>query len=163
MFLLIFSLFMRLIGVSARSNGGYTHIGNTTQMGTYDWIALQALILVPFEETWWILNDLYEHTLETGFDMFFKPYQIASLDLLWHSDEQLSSRQVWEKVNEILPETISRASIINFLNASVEHGLLDYVETTGKGGYRRLYTAKLTKPEASNYLKEIVKEKLATL
>ena len=100
---------------------------------------------------------------ETGFEMFFKPYQIASLDLLWNNDEHMSSREVWEKVNEILPGTISRASIINFLNASVENGLLNYMETTGKGGYRRLYTSKLSKVETSKYLSEIVTNQLETL
>ena len=100
---------------------------------------------------------------ETGLEMFFKPYQILSLDLLWNSEEQLSSREVWVKVNDMLPGTISRASIINFLNASVENGLLNYVEITGKGGYRRLYTSKLSKEETSNYLSEIVKERLQTL
>ena len=100
---------------------------------------------------------------ETGFEMFFKPYQIASLDLIWESNEHLSSRMVWEKVNDVLPGTISRASIINFLNASVENGLLDYIETTGKGGYRRLYTSKLSKLETTKYLSEIVAERLQTL
>ena len=107
--------------------------------------------------------DLVLDLSEKGFEMFFKPYQIASLDLLWNSDEQLSSRMVWERVNETLPGTISRASIINFLNASVDNGLLDYVETTGKGGYRRLYTSRLSKPETSKYLSKIVHERLQTL
>ena len=100
---------------------------------------------------------------ETGLEMFFKPYQIISLDILWNSEETLSSRQVWEQANEQLPGTISRASIINFLNASVENGLLDYVETTGKGGYRRLYSSKLSKPETSTFLSGIVKDRLQTL
>ena len=107
--------------------------------------------------------DLMLDLSETGFEMFFKLYQIASLDLLWSSDEHLSSREVWEKVNEVLPGTISRASIINFLNASVENGLLDYVETTGKGGYRRLYTPKLSKDETTEYLSKIVTDQLQTL
>jgi predicted transcriptional regulator len=107
--------------------------------------------------------DLILDLSETGLDMFFKPYQIVSLDLLWNSEENLSSRQVWEKVNEQLEGTISRASIINFLNASVEHGLLNYVEITGKGGYRRIYSAKLSKPETSKYLSDKVTELLQTL
>jgi len=107
--------------------------------------------------------DLILDLSETGFEMFFKPYQIASLDLLWNSNEHLSSREVWEKVNQALPGTISRASIINFLNASVENGLLEFKETTGKGGYRRLYTPKLSKDETSKYLSKIVKEQLQTL
>ena len=47
--------------------------------------------------------------------------------------------------------------------ALVEHGLLNYVETTGKGGYRRLYSAKFTKLETSTFLSERVNERLLTL
>jgi len=100
---------------------------------------------------------------KTGLDMFFKPYQVIALNILWNSRDPLSSRQVWEQANMQLPGSISRASIINFLNASVEKGLLDYVETTGKGGYRRLYSSKLTKPETSTFLSERVNERLLTL
>jgi predicted transcriptional regulator len=107
--------------------------------------------------------DLNLDLSETGLGMFFKPYQVASLDLLWNSEETLSSRQVWEKVNEQISGTISRASIINFLNASVENELLDYKEITGKGGYRRLYTSKMTKTETSKFLSEVVLDCLQTL
>ena len=107
--------------------------------------------------------DLSLDLSETGLAMFFKPYQIASLDILWNSEEPLLSRQVWEQVNEKLTGSISRASIINFLNASVEHGFLNYSETTGKGGYRRIYSSKFSKPEASTYLTEKVTERLQTL
>jgi Fe2+ or Zn2+ uptake regulation protein len=107
--------------------------------------------------------DLTLDLTEKGLEMFFKPYQIASLELLWNHKETLSSRQVWDQVNEVLPDTISRASIINFLNASVENGLLDFVETTGKGGYRRLYSPKLSKNETSEYLSKIVTDQLQTL
>ena len=107
--------------------------------------------------------DLVMDLTKTGLDMLFKPYQVTALNILWSSSNPLSSRQVWEQANEQLPGTISRASIINFLNASVEKGLLDYVETTGKGGYRRLYSSKLTKPQTSTFLTEKVKESLQTL
>ena len=100
---------------------------------------------------------------KTGLDMFFKPYQVTALNVLWGSSTPQSSRQVWERVNEVLAEKISRASVINFLNASVEYGLLNFVETTGKGGYRRLYSSKLSRPETSVYLSEKVEERLQTL
>ena len=49
------------------------------------------------------------------------------------------SREVWSHVNKNLnPKTISRASIINFLNAIVDEGVLDYNEKSGKGGYQSL-------------------------
>lgn len=107
--------------------------------------------------------DLTLDLTETGLEMFFRPYQIEALELLWNTEETLSSRKVWEQVNEKLDGTISRASIINFLNASVENGLLDFVETTGKGGYRRLYTPKMSKVETSRYLSQIVQDQLKTL
>jgi Fe2+ or Zn2+ uptake regulation protein len=107
--------------------------------------------------------DLSLDLTETGLNMFFKPYQIEALNLLWNTDEHLSSRQVWEKVNQALPGTISRASIINFLNASVENGMLEFMETTGKGGYRRLYASKRSKDETAEYLSKIVKNQLQTL
>ena len=97
---------------------------------------------------------------ETGLAMFFRPYQSASLEILWNSDENLSALQVWEQVNEQLP--ISRASIINFLNASVDNGLLDFVEKKEKGG-GRIYSSKFTKPEAKTYLSKYVTERLQTL
>ena len=67
--------------------------------------------------------DLTLDLSETGLEMFFRPYQIEALELLWNTEETLSSRKVWEQVNQKLDGTISRASIINFLNASVENGL----------------------------------------
>ena len=116
-----------------------------------------SLIVVCWE------MDLNLDLSETGLGMFFKPYQVASLDLLWNSEETLSSRQVWEQVTEYIPGTISRARIINFLNASVENGLLDYTEITGKGGYRRLYSSKMSKPETNVFLSEVVRDRLQTL
>ena len=100
---------------------------------------------------------------EKGLAMFFRPYQVKTLELLWSTEKNLSSRQVWEKVNQELNGTIIRASIINFLNDSVENGFLDYVETSGKGGYRRLYTSKMPKDETIGYLSEEVKKRLQTL
>ena len=107
--------------------------------------------------------DLVMDLTKTGLDMFFKPYQVAALKILWSSRNHLSSRQVWEQANEQLPGTISRASIINFLNASVDNGFLNYAETTGKGGYRRLYSSKLDKSETSTFLSQIVMDCLETL
>jgi Fe2+ or Zn2+ uptake regulation protein len=76
--------------------------------------------------------DLTLDLSETGLEMFFRPYQIEALELLWNTEETLSSRKVWEQVNEKLEGTISRASIINFLNASVENGLLSHI----RGGHQ---------------------------
>ena len=100
---------------------------------------------------------------KTGLDIFFKPYQITALRVLWNSNEPRSSREVWEEVNKNMAEGISRASIINFLNDSVDLGILDFTVTSGKGGYRRLYSSKLSRFQIKTFLSRMVQEKLQTL
>ncbi len=53
-------------------------------------------------------------------------------------------------------KTISRASIINFLNAMVDEGVLDYDERTGKGGYHRVYRPKLNETSFKKYVAQTV-------
>jgi len=91
--------------------------------------------------------------------MFFKPWQLQCLNTLRKKDKPISSREVWEPIKN----EISRASVINFLEDMTENTLLMKSETTGKGGYRRLYSAKMTKKETARYLRGIVKELLKTL
>ncbi len=82
-------------------------------------------------------------TSEESLRMILKDYQEAALRYIWRlGGEGASSRDVWVQVNEDLKgeRTISRASIINFLNAMVDEGMLNYTETTGKGGHRRIYS-----------------------
>lgn len=89
-----------------------------------------------------------------------KDYQAKTMELLWEGDE-FSSREVWKKVNERLsPNTISRASIINFLNDMVDDGILGYREITGKGGHRRIYSAGKSREQFWNWLITTINEKL---
>jgi hypothetical protein len=84
--------------------------------------------------------------LDTGKEnlrMFFKDWQVEALRYLWTVyPEGANSRKVWENVNDRLQGSISRASIINYLNAMVDDDLLTYTETTGKGGHHRVYYTK---------------------
>ena len=94
-------------------------------------------------------------TSNTGLAMVLKDYQEVALQYLWRLDgEGASSRDVWMQVNEDLKgqRTISRASIINFLNSMVDEGVLNYTETTGKGGHRRIYSAKLNEVRFKEYV-----------
>jgi predicted transcriptional regulator len=75
-----------------------------------------------------------------------RDYQQEALRFIWKSEGKgLTSRMVHSNVKERLDggKSISRASIINFLNAMVDEGVLDYVEETAKGGHRRVYSVKL--------------------
>ena len=89
--------------------------------------------------------DWVYYSKEQGLSTVFFNYEIEALHILWgRSGEYLTSREVWQQVSKKL--TISRASIINSLNRMTKSGVLDYKETTGKGGHRGLYAA--TKSEA---------------
>jgi len=79
---------------------------------------------------------------ETGLHTVFKHYQLEAMRLLWENHASFSTKDVWQHVNEALEpsmKTISRSSIINFLDTMEKEGFLEYTEITGKGGHRRLY------------------------
>jgi predicted transcriptional regulator len=89
-----------------------------------------------------------------GLYKVFRDYQVEALRVVWkRGDDGAISREVWSSVNEELGnKKISRASIINFLNAMVDEGILDYEEETGKGGYHRVYKPKLNEKEFKRFL-----------
>jgi len=80
--------------------------------------------------------------------MIFKNWQIESIRyLLRIQPEGANSRAVWTNVNNSFKGSISRASIINFLNNMVDEGLLVYEDATGKGGHHRVYRIRFTEQE----------------
>lgn len=91
-------------------------------------------------------------TSETGWRTILRDYCADLLEKFiseWGSPEpfEMISREAFDYENELLKpygRTISRASVINGLNDMVGMGLLTYRETTGKGGYHRIY--RLAKP-----------------
>lgn len=98
-----------------------------------------------------------------GLGKVLRDYQVEALRVVWARGEGgVSSREAWLRVNEALhgDKTISRASIINFLNAMVDEGVLGYRETTGKGGYRRIYSPRLDERGFKKYVAKTVIESL---
>jgi hypothetical protein len=90
---------------------------------------------------------------EKGLAKVLRDYQIKALRFAWEkSDEGVISREVWQHTNKVLVGTISRASIINFLNAMVDEGVLNYREESGKGGYHRVYFPKLDEREFKKHI-----------
>jgi len=79
---------------------------------------------------------------KTGLEKVLRDYQIEALKLIWGNiGEGLTSREVYEDVNKNLGgKSVSRASIINFLNAMCDERVLDFEEETCKGGMRRKYS-----------------------
>ncbi len=92
---------------------------------------------------------------EQGLAKVLREYQLESLKCVWENSEKgVVSREVHQYVNEKLDGSISRASVINFLNAMVDEGVLNYVEETGKGGYHRVYTPKFDEVGFRKYVAE---------
>jgi len=116
------------------------------------------------------------HRLNLGNErlaMIFKDWQIEVIRYLWGiQPDGANSRAVWTNANKSLNGSISRASIINFLNNMVDEGLLDYEDTTGKGGHHRVYRMGFTEQEfktqivtriVSKLLKEYPQETIKAL
>ena len=93
-----------------------------------------------------------------GLAKVFKDYQEEAVKFIWEvGDQGAISKEVWLKVNErLIDKTISRASIILFLNAMVDEGVLGYHEETGKGGYHRVYKPKLDESAFKKHLAQIM-------
>ena len=75
-------------------------------------------------------------------------YQQEALNSIWKNGEKgQTSRQTHEYVNGKIEGSISRASIINFLKAKADEGILDYEMHPGKGGMRPIYTPRMNESE----------------
>ena len=84
------------------------------------------------------------NTSLVGFNAVLRPWQLKAMQIVWGSPYGANSRTVCEKVNQkLVGETISRASVINFLEDMREMGIFSGEERTGKGGYHWVYFPKL--------------------
>ena len=88
-----------------------------------------------------------------GLSKVFRDYQIEALKSVWQNSEKgLNSREAYEYANGKIDDSISRASIINFLKTMADEGVLNYTERTGKGGYHRVYTPRLNESEFKTHV-----------
>ena len=94
---------------------------------------------------------------KNGLRKMLREYEELTLKYTWETgNEGIKSGPAWSVVNERLGEgkTISRSSIINFLNKMVDQGVLTWKEATGKGGYHKIYVVKLDETE---YIKNVLR------
>jgi hypothetical protein len=93
--------------------------------------------------------------LESGLRKTLKEYQELALRFVGEvGEEGANSGAIWRAVNERLGEdrSISRASVILFLNDMVDDGVLGFREATVRGGYHRVYVSKLDEKGYRKYL-----------
>ncbi len=83
----------------------------------------------------------FDHEKE-GLNKTLKEYEAVALRYVWSiGEEGVGSGKTWTTTNEGLEhgKTVSRASVIFFLNRMVDQGVLSYRTATGKGGHHRVY------------------------
>ncbi len=100
---------------------------------------------------------------ETGLRKTLREYQEIALRYIWEAgDEGAGSGKTWIHVNKQLKDgkSISRASVIFYLNRMVDEGVLGFRDATGKGGHHRIY---ITKLDESGYKKYIVRTLLESV
>lgn len=100
---------------------------------------------------------------KSGLEKVLTDYEIEALRVVWGSpDNGFTSREVHVRVNEALEgiKTISRSSIINFLNDMCDECVLNYEEETCKGGSRRKYSPRLDEDGFKRYIAKMVFESL---
>ena len=100
---------------------------------------------------------------ETGLRKTLREYQEIALRYIWSlDDEGAGSGKTWEHVNKELSEgkSISRASVIFYLNRMVDEEVLGFRDATGRGGHHRIY---ITKLDESGYKEYIVRTLLESV
>jgi predicted transcriptional regulator len=96
-------------------------------------------------------------TAESGLRAVLKDYQELALRAIWATPEGLGSKAVMDRVNaELKPNTISRASVINFLESMRKKGVLKGVERTGKGGHRWVYSPSMNEAEFKQFIAKTI-------
>ncbi len=84
---------------------------------------------------------------QTGLRRIFSAWQVEAMEILWEHQVPMKSGEMHSylerkgvQTNSGKHGTVSRASVINFMNELVHDGILTYVEKTGKGGYHKVYS-----------------------
>jgi hypothetical protein len=92
---------------------------------------------------------------KSGLEKVLREYQVEALRIVWNNNRGgVTFREAYFQVNKELDgvKTISRASIINFLNSMCDEGVLNYEEETCKGGIRRKYSPRLDEEKFKKYI-----------
>ena len=99
---------------------------------------------------------------EKGLNIVFLDYQIAVWQHIWQTpDHIVQTLDAWKATNRaISPRTISRTSVINFLNRMATEGLLvrDDIMFNGIGGIKYYPVAGISDSEAA--LKYMLRKQL---
>jgi predicted transcriptional regulator len=94
---------------------------------------------------------------QPGLRKILREWEELALRYVWsEGDNGAASRPIWENVCTQLGEgeSISRASIIFFMNRLVDQGVLGFRDATGKGGHHKIYYPLL---DETGYVKYVLR------
>ena len=94
---------------------------------------------------------------QPGLRKTLREWEELALRYVWSvGEEGAGSGLIWKEVNEKLKPggSISRASVIVFMNRLVDQGVLGYREGTGKGGVHKIYYPLM---DEKGYVKYMIK------
>jgi len=104
---------------------------------------------------------------EAGLRKVLREWQEVAMNIVWdatknHKDDRsytgISSREAWEETNKelnLMGDSISRASVINFLNAMCDYNVLLFEEESCKGGGRRRYRSSSDK---AGFMRKVIED-----
>ncbi len=104
----------------------------------------------------------FDHEKE-GLGKTLKKYEEVALKYVWSMGEEgVGSGKTWAITNERLGpgNTVSRASVIFFLNRMVDQGVLSYRTATGKGGHHRVYYPVMNEEAYKKHILKTIVESL---
>jgi len=104
-------------------------------------------------------------TFRDGLRTVWNEYQLIAMQYLWglEEGEGAGSGKIWVAVNKVLKKrkkSISRASVIFFMNDMVDYGVLKFRDRTGKGGHHRIYVPAFDETGFKEYLATKIIDKL---
>ena len=101
---------------------------------------------------------------EKGPLCFLKDWQFIAAKIVWNTEEGEISRETWVKTSAQLEDkTISRASIINFLEGMTEDGFFTKTDRSGKGGMHGVYSPAEDVPNVDEFMVKMKERVLANL
>ena len=101
--------------------------------------------------------------MQKGLRKTLREYEELGLKFMWSIGyEGAGSGKTWVVINEKLGEekSISRASVIFFLNRMVDQGVLGFRDATGKGGHHRIYYPLMDEEEYKKYILNTIIESM---
>ena len=96
-----------------------------------------------------------------GLEAIFRPWQIVVIDTIHGNSMGMNSRAVTLEVNKKLSQnSISRASIINFLEYLRDLGILHGEDETGKGGHHWVYSPGMGDSQYKQFIVDMILKRI---